>query len=104
MTSIDFGTVSLTVGGNTSTSGTLTATCSGTPNQTIEICANFGEGSGGAAAGGDPRYLSAGSSLVEYSLLRGTGGGGQEWAGHLRCPSIWAPMARAASLARSMPK
>lgn len=82
MTNIDFGSQSFTTGGNTSTSGTLTANCSGTANQTVEICANFGTGSGGSAASGDPRYLKNGSSQIEYSILRANGAG-QIWGSYL---------------------
>jgi spore coat protein U-like protein len=82
MTNVDFGSVSLTGGGNITTSGTFGATCSGTPGQTIEICANFGAGSGGSAAGGNPRYMTNGASQVEYSLLR-PGGGRRVWGSYL---------------------
>ncbi len=82
MTNVDFGSVSLTTGGNANTSGTFSATCSGTPGQTIQICANFGAGSGGSASGGNPRYMTNASSQVTYSLLR-PGGGRRVWGSYL---------------------
>jgi spore coat protein U-like protein len=82
MSTIDFGAANLIKGGNLTTSGTFSATCSGLPNQTISICANFGTGSGGAAAGGSPRYLKSGSSVIEYDILRNVGAG-QIWGSYL---------------------
>jgi spore coat protein U-like protein len=79
-TDVDFGNVVLG-GGFQSTTGTFTANCSGTPGKTIRICANFNEGSGGAASGGDPRYLRSGANLLAYNLFQ-TNGVGKVWGSY----------------------
>ena len=91
-TGIDFGNVSLSSGGTQTSSGAFTASCTGTPNQTIRICANLNEGSGGASAGGDPRYLTQGATRLNYNLYRNNGGnqvwGSNTWSGSSLPPNI----------------
>ena len=80
-TGVDFGNVALASGGFQSTTGTFTANCSGTPGQTIRICPNFNTGSGGAASGGSPRYLTQGATQLEYDLFQ-TNGVGRSWGSY----------------------
>jgi len=80
-TGIDFGNVVLASGGFQSSTGTFTANCSGTPGQTIRICPNFNQGSGGAHPSGDPRYLLQGSTRLEYNIFRNNGVG-QTWGSY----------------------
>lgn len=75
-----------------STTGTFSASCSGTPNQTIRICANFNAGSGGADASGDPRYMTQGTSRLGYNIFR-SNGVGQVWGSY-----VWAAAPRPPAL------
>jgi spore coat protein U-like protein len=70
-TGIDFGNVALTNTTTPTTSGTFTATCSGSPNQTIRICTNIGAGSGGATSSGSRRNMKQGSASLGYTLYSG---------------------------------
>jgi len=73
-TGVDFGNVNLTVPGIKTATGTFTASCTGTPNRNVEICANFNQGSGGAAASSDPRYMLQGATRLNYNLYRNANG------------------------------
>ena len=88
---IDFGNVSLG-GGFLDATGTFAANCTGTPGQTIRICANFNVGSGGAAASGDPRYLTQGATRMVYNIYRSNGigqvWGSHTWSGSARPPAM----------------
>ncbi len=90
-TGIDFGNVSLG-GGFQSANGTFSADCSGTPGQTIRVCANFNAGSGGVAAGGNPRYLTQGATLMNFNIYRSNGvgqvWGSYTWSASSRPPAI----------------
>lgn len=91
-TGVDFGNVNLAGGGSQSATGTFAASCTGTPGQSIRICANFNAGSGGANASGDPRYLTQGLTRLNYNLYTNNGVG-QVWGSYLwsaspRPPSI----------------
>lgn len=94
-TGIDFGNVSLG-GGFQTANGTFAANCTGTPGQTIRICANFNAGSGGAASSGDPRYLSQGATQMSYNIYR-TNGVGQIWGSH-----TWSASARPPAITISL--
>jgi spore coat protein U-like protein len=85
-TGIDFGNVNLASGGFQTANGTFTASCTGTPGQSIRVCANFNAGSGGIAASGDPRYLLQGAIRLNYNLFR-TNGVGQIWGSYTWSPS-----------------
>jgi spore coat protein U-like protein len=87
-TGVDFGNVNLTGGGVQTATGTFGASCSGTPGQTVRVCANFNAGSGGVAASGDPRYLLQGATQLRYNLFR-TNGVGQVWGSY-----TWSPAPR----------
>ncbi len=69
-TSVNFGTVDLTPGTRIRVNGTLTATCNGTPGQRVRICLNFGSGTGGVSAGGDPRQMLSGPNSLNYNLFK----------------------------------
>ena len=79
ITDINFGSVNLSVGGASTTSGTLTANCTGTPNSTITICPNIGEGTGGSTAG-NPRLLANGPRTVPYNFFQPSG---QIWGSYV---------------------
>jgi len=81
-TGVDFGNVNLAGGGTQTATGTFAASCTGTPGQSIRICANFNAGSGGADASGDPRYLTQGATRLNYNLYRNNGVG-QVWGSFL---------------------
>ena len=85
-TGVDFGNVNLTSGGFQTSTGTLSASCTGTPGQSIRICANFDAGSGGVSASGDPRYMLQGASQLSYNLFQNNGVG-QVWGSYLWTPS-----------------
>lgn len=91
-TGVNFGNVNLTTGGFQSATGTLTAQCTGSPGQRINICANFNVGSGGIHPSGSPRLMLQGALSMRYDLFRNNGVG-QSWGSHTwgyasRPPSI----------------
>jgi spore coat protein U-like protein len=79
MTDINFGSVNLSVGGTASTSGTLTANCTGTPGSTITICPNIGDGTGGSNSG-NPRRMGNGPRSIPYNLYQPSG---QVWGSYV---------------------
>lgn len=85
-TGIDFGNVNLASGGFKLANGTFTASCTGTPGQSIRICANFNAGSAGVHASGDPRYMSQSSFNLGYNLFQ-SNGAGRVWGSYLWAPS-----------------
>lgn len=85
-TGVDFGNVNLTGGAVVTSTGTFDATCTGTPGQSVDICANFDAGSGGVDASGDPRYMVQGSTKLNYNLARNNSGK-QIWGSYLWAPS-----------------
>jgi len=72
ISNINFGSLNLGLGGTPPTSGTLAAQCAGTPNATITICPNLGDGTGGSIAG-TPRLMKFGASTVPYDLYQPNG-------------------------------
>ena len=79
MTDINFGSVNLSVGGTPLTSGTFTAICTGTPNSTIAICPNIGDGTGGSNSG-NPRLMGNGPRSLPYNLYQPSG---QIWGSYV---------------------
>jgi len=79
ITNINFGNINLGPGGTPSTSGTLTATCVGTPGATITICPNLGDGTG-ASNSGTPRLLKNGTASIPYDFLQSNG---QVWGSYV---------------------
>jgi spore coat protein U-like protein len=80
-TGINFGNLDLNNVSNSRSTGTITASCTGTANRTITICPNIGSGSGGSGPNGDPRYMTQGTNRVEYNLYQNNGQG-QIWGSH----------------------
>ncbi len=68
ITDADFGDVDMTTGGDYTTRLTVSVSCTGLPGQTIILCPNINAGSGGVAAGGDPRHMLNGTSRLAYNL------------------------------------
>ncbi|MDE2384021.1 MAG: spore coat U domain-containing protein [Alphaproteobacteria bacterium] len=93
MTNINFGNINIGPGGTPSTTGTLTANCSGIANRTITICPNIGDGTGGSASG-SPRYLLNGANTISYDLLQPNG---QVWGSF-----VWPYAARAPILSLTL--
>jgi spore coat protein U-like protein len=85
-TGVDFGNLNLTTGSTQSSTGAFTASCTGTPGQTVNICANFNAGSGGVATSGDPRYMLQGTTKLNYNIFTNNGVG-QVWGSYLWAPS-----------------
>lgn len=79
ITTINFGNINMAPGGTAPTSGTLTATCSGTPGKTITICPNIGDGTGGSTSG-SPRLMKNGTASIPYDLLQPNG---QVWGSYV---------------------
>lgn len=73
MPSFDFGDIDLTQNSTFDLSATVTATCSGTPNQRIRWCANIGSGTSGANGTGDPRYMLNGSDQLNFNIFQDSG-------------------------------
>lgn len=67
---VDFGNVDLSTGGVFDVSANMTATCTGIPGWSVRLCPHFDVGSGGSAAGGNPRYMTNGGSQLNYNLFR----------------------------------
>lgn len=70
---LNFGTVNLAAGTTFDTSGALHVTCRGTPNTTVRVCQNIAAGSGGAASGNNPRYLTDGTNLLHFNIYKDVG-------------------------------
>jgi len=85
-TGVDFGNVNLTVAGTKTATGTITANCTGIPNRNIRVCANFNQGSGGAHASSNPRYMLQGVTRLNYNLYR-SNGGNRVWGSYTWAPS-----------------
>ncbi len=79
ITNINFGNINLGPGGTPPTSGTLTATCTGTPGATITICPNLGDGTGSSNSG-SPRLLKNGAASIPYNFIQANG---QVWGSYV---------------------
>jgi spore coat protein U-like protein len=89
-TGVDFGNVNLTGGARVRATGTFDATCTGTPRQTIQICANFNAGSGGVDPSGNPRYMLQGVTKLNYNISSANGRG-NVWGSYLWTPPLRPP-------------
>jgi spore coat protein U-like protein len=69
-TDVDFGNVDVTTGGSYDTTGTFSASCTGTAGATIRICPHVGAGSGGAGGNGSPRTMLKGGDSLNYNLYK----------------------------------
>ncbi|MEI8144457.1 MAG: spore coat protein U domain-containing protein [Alphaproteobacteria bacterium] len=65
---IQFGNIDVTANTTIDTTSRLTVSCTGTAGRTVRVCAEFGQGSGGADAGLNPRYMAAGAAPLAYNL------------------------------------
>ena len=70
MPDIDFGDVDLTLNTTFTTNVTFGVTCTGIPGRRVRVCPNFGSGSGGVAASGNPRYMLSGTNQLTYNIYR----------------------------------
>ena len=80
-TGINFGTLTVSSANSTFSTGTITANCTGTRNQSIAICPNIGSGTGGNDATASRRYMTFGSETIEYNLYQNNGAG-KIWGSH----------------------
>jgi spore coat protein U-like protein len=84
VTNVAFGSINVTANAAVDTTATLSVTCSGLALTTVQVCVNFGAGSGGAANASD-RYMLSGANKLQYSLYsdpgRTTVWGSNLWAG-----------------------
>ena len=71
--SLNFGMINLAANVAYDTSGSLHVTCSGSVGSTVRVCPNIAAGSGGQAAGGDPRYMINGADQLHYNLFQNAG-------------------------------
>lgn len=72
MPNVNFGVIDTTANINFSTSVNFAATCTGVAGQTVRICPNFNNGSGGANASGSLRSMLAGATAMNYNIYRNT--------------------------------
>lgn len=72
-TDVDFGSIDVTTGGAADTTGTFTASCTGTPGDTVRICPHVGEGSGGAGSNASTRSMLKASDTLTYNLFSNAG-------------------------------
>jgi spore coat protein U-like protein len=84
VTNVAFGSVNVTANAAVDTNATLSVTCSGLALTTVQVCVNFGAGSGGATNASD-RFMLSGANKLHYSLYsdpgRTTVWGSDLWAG-----------------------
>jgi spore coat protein U-like protein len=67
---LQFGTINISNGARVRTSGTFTATCTGTPGSRIRVCLNIGSGTGNLNPSGDPRYMTQGANRLNYNIFK----------------------------------
>ena len=73
-TGLDFGSVDVSAGKLIRTSGSLSANCTGKRRGVIRVCANYGAGSGGVSAGGDPRHMTNAGNSLDYNIYKNPSG------------------------------
>ena len=67
---LEFGTLNISNGTRVRTSGTFTATCSGSPKTKVRVCINIGSGTGNVGPSGDPRYMTQGANLLNFNIFK----------------------------------
>lgn len=72
MPDLNFGDIDLTTNVAFTTTASFQASCTGIAGRTVRVCPNFGAGSGGVAAGGNPRYMLSGVNQLSYNIYRNT--------------------------------
>lgn len=70
MPDLDFGDIDLTANTTFTTTSSFQVSCSGIAGRTVRVCPNFGAGTGGVAAGGNPRYMLSGANQLSYNIYR----------------------------------
>jgi len=71
ITTVDFGDIDVTLATAFTTTGTVTATCTGgAANDDQTICVHFREGSGGSRGGGTRRIMVNGVNELEFNLYK----------------------------------
>jgi spore coat protein U-like protein len=74
MTSINFGTINVTLNTTFTTTGTFSATCTGNSGSDAglieRICISFGAGTGGISGSGAPRFMTGGGNTLSYNLYQ----------------------------------
>ena len=79
-----FGSDNVTANAAVDTTATLSITCSGLALTTVQVCVNFGAGSGGATNAAN-RFMKSGTNQLSYSLYSDAGRtavwGSDLWAG-----------------------
>jgi len=84
VTNVAFGSVDVTANAAVDTTATLSVTCSGIALTTVQVCVNFGLGSGGATNAAT-RFMLSGANQLSYSLYsdaaRTAVWGSDLWAG-----------------------
>jgi spore coat protein U-like protein len=67
VTTVAFGSVDVTANAAVDTTATLSVTCSGIALTSVQVCVNFGAGSGGATTAAN-RFMLSGANQLRYSL------------------------------------
>lgn len=66
---IQFGNIDVTANTTIDTTTRVIASCTGAIGQTVRICPDLGQGTGGADAGLNPRYMANGASPLAFNLF-----------------------------------
>ncbi|MGH6906975.1 MAG: Csu type fimbrial protein [Aestuariivirga sp.] len=69
-TGLNWGSINLALGTPFDLNGTFSATCTGTPGQTVRICPNFNAGTGGVNGTGSERYMLNGANQLRYNIYQ----------------------------------
>ncbi|MFT3988417.1 spore coat U domain-containing protein [Aestuariivirga sp.] len=69
-TDINFGTVTPPLGTAFDSTGTFTATCTGTRNRVVRVCPNIGSGTGNNNASASERYMLNGATQMKYNFYQ----------------------------------
>lgn len=69
-TDINFGTVNPPLGTAFDSTGTFTATCTGTRNRVVRVCPNIGSGTGNNNAAASERYMLNGATQMKYNFYQ----------------------------------
>ena len=65
-----FGSVNLLTGAANDTFGSMTVSCTGTANASVQVCPNFGAGTGGASGDGSVRFLKSGGNQIGFNYFQ----------------------------------
>jgi spore coat protein U-like protein len=71
MTNVNFGAINVSQNVTFATTATITSNCTGgTASGSVLMCIRFGDGGGGFAASGAPRYMKNGSNALNFNLYQ----------------------------------